>query len=237
MTAVAIYARYSSDRQRDASIEDQIRLCEERARREGWRIHRHYTDHGISVASLERPGIRALLQDAQAGVFQVILAEALDRLSRGQADIATIYERMAFAGIRIVTLTEGEIGALHVGLKGTMNSLFLKDLAEKTRRGLRGRIEAGRSGGGNSYGYDVVRRIGADGLAVRGERSINEEQAGIVRRIFAVYGAGKSPQAIAKQLNREGIPAPQGKPRGRARSMAIPIVALASSTTSSMSAV
>ena len=214
MIAVAIYARYSSDLQRDASIEDQIRLCEERARREGWRVHRHYTDHGISGASLERPGIRALLQDAQAGGFQVILAEALDRLSRGQADIATIYERMAFAGIRIVTLTEGEIGALHVGLKGTMNSIFLQDLAEKTRRGLRGRIEAGRSGGGNSFGYDVVRRIGGDGLPVRGERSINEEQARIIRRIFAEYAAGNSPQAIAKQLNREGIPGPSGKAWG-----------------------
>ena len=62
--------------------------------------------------------------------------------------------------MRIVTLAEGEISELHVGLKGTMNQLFLKDLADKTRRGLRGRVEAGQSGGGNCYGYDVVRRLG-----------------------------------------------------------------------------
>ncbi len=52
-----------------------------------------------------------------------------------------------------------------------MNQLFLKDLADKTRRGLRGRVEAGHSGGGNNYGYDVVRRLGDDGAwATTGSR-------------------------------------------------------------------
>ena len=59
--------------------------------------------------------------------------------------------------MKIVTLSEGEVTHLHVDLKGTMNALFLKDLADKTRRGLRGRVELGKSGGGNSYGYDVVK--------------------------------------------------------------------------------
>ena len=67
MTSAAIYARYSSDLQRDASIEDQIRLCKERAKREGWRVVNCYTDHAISGASLIRPGMQMLLQDAQAG--------------------------------------------------------------------------------------------------------------------------------------------------------------------------
>lgn len=65
--------------------------------------------------------------------------------------------RLRFAGVKLVTVAEGEISELHVSLKGTMNALFLKDLADKTRRGLRGRVEAGRSGGGLCYGYDVVR--------------------------------------------------------------------------------
>ena len=85
------------------------------------------------------------------------MAEALDRLSRDQEDIAGLYKRLCFAGVQILTLAEGEITDLHVGLKGTMNALFLKDLAQKTRRGLRGRVEQGRSGGGKAYGYDVVR--------------------------------------------------------------------------------
>jgi DNA invertase Pin-like site-specific DNA recombinase len=99
------------------------------------------------------------MRDALAGKFAIVLAEALDRLSRDQEDIAGVYKRLRFAGVSIITLSEGEIGDLHIGLKGTMNAIFLKDLADKTRRGLRGRVEVGKSGGGNSYGYDVVKRL------------------------------------------------------------------------------
>ncbi|MCR9152334.1 MAG: recombinase family protein [Rhodobacteraceae bacterium] len=136
--------------------------------------------------------------------------EALDRLSRDQADVAALYNRLSFSGVRIVTLAEGEISELHVGLKGTMNQIFLKDLAAKTRRGLRGRVEAGLSGGGNSYGYDVVRGLAQDGTPVTGERRINPEEAKIIRRIFSEFAEGHSPKAIAKRLNAERIPGPRG---------------------------
>ncbi|MBK8174834.1 MAG: recombinase family protein [Rhodospirillales bacterium] len=214
MTAVAIYARYSSDNQRDASIEDQIRLCQERAAKEGWRIHNCYTDHALSGASLMRPGIQMLMQDALGGRFEVIIAEALDRLSRDQEDIAGIYKRLRFAGVRIVTLSEGDVSDLHIGLKGTMNALYLKDLADKTRRGLRGRVEAGKSGGGLTYGYDVVKKFDASGEAIRGERTINAAQAAIVVRIFNDYASGRSPKAIVHQLNKEGVPCPCGQAWG-----------------------
>jgi site-specific DNA recombinase len=210
MKAVAIYARFSSDLQREASIEDQFRVCRERAEQEGWRIADCYSDHAMSGASMLRPGIQSLLQDAQSGKFEIVLAEAIDRLSRDQEGIAHIHKRLRFAGVQIVTLSEGEVSELHVGLKGTMGALFLKDLADKTRRGLRGRVVAGKSGGGNSYGYDVVRRLDSEGQPVRGERKINESQANVIRRIFNDYAAGTSPQAIAKQLNVEKIPCPSG---------------------------
>jgi DNA invertase Pin-like site-specific DNA recombinase len=100
-----------------------------------------------------RPGVQSLLQDAQRGKFDIVLAEALDRDSRDQADVATLFKHLRFAGVQIVTLAEGEISELHVGLKGTMNALFLKDLAAKTHRGLRGRVEKGKAGGGLCYGY------------------------------------------------------------------------------------
>jgi DNA invertase Pin-like site-specific DNA recombinase len=87
-------------------------------------------------ASLIRPGIQALLADAPRGMFDIVLAEALDRISRDQEDVAGFYKRLTFAGIKIVILSEGEITHLHVGLKGTMNALFIKDLADKTRRGI-----------------------------------------------------------------------------------------------------
>ena len=210
MPTVALYARYSSDNQRDASIEDQLRICRERAEREGWRILDSYCDRSISGASLIRPGIQALMADAQAHRFDIVLAESLDRISRDQEDIAGIYKRFSFAGVRMVTLSEGDISELHIGLKGTMGALYLKDLADKTRRGLRGRVEAGKSGGGNSYGYSVVRKRGPDGELVRGDREIDTAEAQIVRRIFTDYAAGKSPRAIAHELNAEDIAGPRG---------------------------
>jgi site-specific DNA recombinase len=208
---VALYARYSTDNQSVASIEDQFRICREHADRERWQIIDTYHDAAISGASvILRPGIQALLQDAQRGKFDIVLAEALDRVSRDQADVATLFKHLRFAGVQIVTLAEGEISELHVGLKGTMNALFLKDLAAKTHRGLRGRVEKGKAGGGLCYGYDVVKRIDSEGEPVRGERKINEAEAIVARRIFREFAAGKSPRAIATDLNRDGIPGPFG---------------------------
>ena len=87
----------------------------------------------------------------------MVLTESLDRLSRDQEHIARFHKEAKFADVRIVTLAEGEISELHVGLKGTMGALYLKDLADKTRRGLEGRVRQGRSGGGLCYGYRVIR--------------------------------------------------------------------------------
>jgi len=206
-----IYARYSSDNQREASIEDQMRLCKERIIREGWELVQVYRDAALSAASTMRPGYQALLEGAREAAFDVVVAEALDRLSRDQEDVAALFKRLKFAGIRFVTLAEGEISELHVGLKGTMNALFLKDLADKTRRGLRGRVAAGRSAGGLCYGYDVVRQLDANGEPQRGRRSINEAEAAVVRRIFALFAGGASPIAIAKRLNAEAVPGPEGR--------------------------
>lgn len=210
MTKAAIYARYSSSNQREASIEDQVRLCQERAAREGWRVTQVYTDHAISGASLIRPGIQALMSDAQSGKFNLVIAKSLDRISRDQEDIAGLYKHLTFAGVQIITLSEGPISELHIGLKGTMGAPYLKDLADKTRRGLRGRVEDGKSGGGNSYGYDVVKSFTDAGDPERGQRRINERQAAIVRQIFNDYAAGKSPKAIAHVLNKQKVPGPSG---------------------------
>jgi len=211
MTRAVIYARYSSDSQREASIEDQIRLCKAHVERQGWRLTTSYTDHAISGASPLRPGYQKLLEDARSGLFEVVVAEALDRLSRDQEHVASLFKQLSFADVRLVTLAEGEVGELHVGLKGTMNALFLKDLALKTHRGLEGRVRAGRSGGGLCYGYDVVRETDPAGNPVRGKRTINEGEAKVVRAIFRDVASGASPVAIAKSLNARGIPGPRGR--------------------------
>ena len=200
----ALYARYSSDQQREASIEDQLRGCRELAAREGWTIAGEYRDAAMSGASMSRDGVETLLRDAAR--YDVVVTESLDRLSRNQEHIAGIFNRLSFRGIRIVTLQEGQITELHVGLKGTMNALYLKDLADKTRRGLRGRVQAGKSGGGNCYGYRVVA-----GKSEAGEREIVPAEAAIVVRICQEYAAGISPKAIARKLNAEGIKGPRSE--------------------------
>jgi site-specific DNA recombinase len=206
----AIYARYSSEMQRDASVEDQVRLCRERICQEGWTLVQVYVDRAISGASTLRPGYQGILEGAREAEFDVVVAEGLDRLSRDQEDVAALFKRLTYAGIRLVTLAEGQVSELHVGLKGTMNALFLKDLADKVRRGLRGRVENGKSAGGNSYGYDVVKRFDARGEPVRGDRTINQAEAAVVRQIFVDYAAGVSPRQIALRLNEGRVSAPRG---------------------------
>ena len=90
---VALYARYSSDNQRDASIEDELRQCRERAARGGWNVVETYSDHAVSGATLIRSGIQSLLADAQAGRFDMVLSAALDRISRDQEDVVGIFKR------------------------------------------------------------------------------------------------------------------------------------------------
>src|SRR5207244_8069500 len=138
---------------------------------------------------------QSLMRGALNRRFDVVLAESLDRFSRDQEDTAGLFKRFTFAGVNIVTLAEGDITHLHVGLKGTMNALFLKDLAAKTHRGLRGRVEKGKAGGGLCYGYDVVKRTDSEGEPVRGERKINEAAGAVIRRIFREFAAGKSQRA------------------------------------------
>ncbi|RGP35143.1 recombinase family protein [Pseudotabrizicola alkalilacus] len=205
----AIYARYSTDMQSDASIDDQFRVCRRLIDRNGWTVIDSYSDAALSGASLLRPDYQRLLADARTGRFDVVVAEGLDRFSRDQEHIAAFYKQMSFHGIPIVTAAEGEISELHIGLKGTMSALFLKDLAQKTHRGLEGRVAAGLSAGGICYGYSVKRELRADGTVTTGERLIVPEEAATVLRIFNDYDAGLSARAIAAALNHEGVPSPR----------------------------
>ena len=206
---VAIYARYSSENQREASIEDQFRICREFARKQGWSIAGEYSDHAISGATLMRPGFQAMMAEALRGKVEVVLAEALNRFSRDQEDTAGLFKRQTFAGVGIVTLAEGDITFLHIGPKATMNAMFLKELADKTRRGLRGRVELGKAGGALCFGYRIVRTF-KDGVVSTGEREVVLKEADIIRRIFQDYIAGISPKQVAKDLNREGLRGPRG---------------------------
>lgn len=200
----AIYARFSSDKQTDKSIEDQIALCRAICEHEGLAVTAVYDDRAISGAStLNRLGWQRLMRDAKAGKFDVVVAEALDRISRDQEDLAGIHKRLRFAGVEIRTAQDGIAGDIHIGVKGLLGSLYLKDLAQKTRRGQAGVIRDGRHNGGRSYGYRPI-------LGKRGELEIDAAQATIVRQIFADYLDARSPRDIAAALNKKGVPGPRG---------------------------
>lgn len=207
---VIIYARYSSELQSAHSIDDQVALCRDRAAQEGWTVVDVFADYALSGATLERPGLQELVACARAGKADIVLTESLDRLSRDQEDIAGLYKRLTAWQVGIVTLSEGRINELHIGLKGTMNALFLKDLAAKSLRGQLGKARAGLAAGGIAYGYAVVKELDPNGDLVRGKRQIVSAQANVVRRIFKEFAAGVSTVAIAKGLNADGIPAPRG---------------------------
>jgi DNA invertase Pin-like site-specific DNA recombinase len=204
-----VYARYSSDLQREASIDDQLEVCRRLLDREGWQLTKVYADRAISGASRNRPEYQQLLADADRDRFDVVVCEALDRLGRKLTDIADLHDRLTFRGIKLFAVNTGEITQLHVGLLGTMSQLYLSDLRDKVRRGLLGRVLQGRLAGGLAYGYDVVEDDNPSGG--RGLRRINESEAATVRRIFEAFATGTAPRALAKILNAEGVPTRRSK--------------------------
>lgn len=214
-----IYARFSSALQNARSIEDQVALCRQRCKAEGWQVVEIFTDHAISgaagIGEASRPGLNALLARVEAGGIDQVLAEATDRIARHQGDAFAIRERITFAGARLFTLGDGEVTDITATFRGLMDAQFRRDLASKVKRGQVGTIGKGRSAGGMAYGYRKANRIDEDGNLVRGLREIDPEQARIVRRIFEEFAAGQSPRSIAAGLNEDGVPAP-GRGRKRA---------------------
>jgi site-specific DNA recombinase len=202
----AIYARFSDDKQNDRSIDDQIALCRAKAARDGLKVVSLFSDRAKSGASIHgRPGVGDLLTAAKARAFDVLIVEELDRLSRSQSDLASIYDRLTFVGIDILTVhTGGRADQIQVGIRGIVGALYLTDLAHKVRRGAAGNIREGKHAGGLAYGYDVT-------PGKPGEWTVNPAQAAIVRRIFAEYIAGERTPAIAAKLNGDGIKPPRGK--------------------------
>lgn len=211
MKKAVIYARFSDEMQNPLSVEDQIAVVSDMAKRQGYQIVGTYEDHGISGKSmLTRDGVQRLVRDASSGKFQVVLAESMSRVSRALADIAHLYQILQFNDVGFYTMAEGEVNLLAVGMKGTYNQVQLSDLALQVHRGQEMFFKRGKLNGGGVYGYDQVREFGSDGKPVTGERKINPVEAVVVNRIFREYIGGKSPKAIAKLLNAESIPSPRG---------------------------
>ncbi len=201
----AIYARFSTDLQNERSIEDQISLCRSYADREGLGVTHTYEDRARSGGSvMGRDGLLRLLDQARERSFDVVIVEALDRLSRDMEDLAGIHKRLSFLGIEIRAVHEGVVNTVLVGLRGLVGQLYREDNAHKVRRGQAGRVSKGLAGGGLTYGYAAV-------PGRSGERVIVDSEAQVVRRIFQEYVDGRTPREIAHNLNNDRVPPPRGR--------------------------
>ena len=220
----AIYARYSTDKQNPLSIADQVRKCREFAQAQGWEIaeqHVH-SDEAISGSTDGRFGLRRLLEAATSGTkpFDVVLVDDTSRLSRKLADSLRIFEQLSFAGVRLCFVSQGidtnsEQAEVLLATHGIVDSLYIRELAKKTHRGVEGKALQGLHTGGRCFGYRSVliedpTRTDSYGRprTVGVKLELHPEQAAIVRRIFADYVAGQSITTIAKKLNAESVPSP-----------------------------
>src|SRR5262249_56050783 len=111
-----------------------------------------YADFAASGSTVHRrPEFYRMLTDAEDHQFDIIIAEDIDRLARGEGDAPKLRQRLEFLGIEMHTCTDGHITKLHAGLKGLMSSLFLDNLIAHTKRGMAGVVRAGRHPLGQIY--------------------------------------------------------------------------------------
>jgi site-specific DNA recombinase len=218
----AVYARYSSDRQSPASIDDQIRKCREYAAARGWTVlDAHiYSDSAISGTTTKRGGLTRLLAAVEAKQFDTVLIDDTSRLSRQLADAIALADKLAFAGVRLIFVSQGidsasEQAEILVGVHGLVDSLYVRELAKKTFRGVEGKVLAHQHHGGRCFGYrsmpiedsqrkDQYGRALISGVHLR----VDEIQAKIVRKIFTMYASGLSIKAVARRMNHDGTASP-----------------------------
>jgi site-specific DNA recombinase len=212
----AIYARMSSDRQNPLSPADQIRKCKEFAEENGWEVlpSRIFIDDAMSGVGSDRPAFQRLLALALSPQrdFDVLLVDDTSRLSRSQPEVMSTVDKLVFIGIRVVFISQGidttsAQADVQITVHGLMDSMYVKELAKKTHRGLESRAIQGLHTGGVCYGYTSV-DVGDSGAK---RLVINEDEAKIVRRIFEMQASGVSLKKVAKKLNAELVPPPRSK--------------------------
>jgi DNA invertase Pin-like site-specific DNA recombinase len=220
----AIYARYSTDRQSETSIEDQVRRCRDYAERLGYEVVRVYSDAAISGTHADRPGLQQLLADATASrrpPFVAVIVETQSRLSRdllGKTEI--IYRDLARVGVRVLDTSgfdsTSETGEMQSAMFGIIDATYVKQVAKMTHRGMEGRALAGFWTGGRVYGYATINEPNPPNPEQpRKIPVIDLTEAEVVRRVFSMFVIEKrGMKSIADQLNRDGIGAPHDHGKG-----------------------
>jgi site-specific DNA recombinase len=171
-----------------------------------------YSDEAIAATSMAREGLQRLLAAASAidRAFDCILIDDTSRLTRKLADALNLYEKLTFAGVRLVAVSQGvdsesSQAELLIGVHGLIDAVYWRELAQKTHRGMQGLALRGLHTGGRCFGYSSARA--EDGSA---RLEINSEEAEIINRIFRLYAdSAYSMKRIAHTLNTEGALSPQ----------------------------
>ena len=208
---VAFYSRYSTSLQSYRSIEGQERLCAAYAEKQGWVEAGRYSDAERSGTTTRgRQGLFAMLAAADRGEFQALLMEDTDRASRDAADMHRIAKELEELDIVLCTVVGGVVGDIELAFKSVQHQQFIKQNAEKSKRGQELAVSQGRMSGSVAYGYRKVLAVDAKGDPINGLREKHPERAAIVERIHRDFDAGKSPFEICKALNAEGVPSPKG---------------------------
>ena len=199
MESIVIYARYSSDRQTEQSIEGQLRVCEEYAKRNNLKIIKCYIDRAMTGTNDNRPEFLQMIEDSKMKLFKYILVYKLDRFSRNKYDNAIYKHKLAQNGVRVISATEAisdtPEGLLLEGLLEMFAELYSKDLSEKVKRGMReSALKGNYFGGVLPYGY----------VAKNKKIVIDNEKAEIVKYIFQEYASGKTKKELVCELNKKG---------------------------------
>ena len=215
----AAYARVSSDRQNPLSPTDQVRKCREFADSNTLIIlEDHIYMDGDSGVGSDRPAFQRLLNIAlsQGRPFDTILVDDTSRLSRSQWESMRTIERLKFAGVRVIFISQGidtdsEQSDVQMTVHGLVDSLYVKELAKKTHRGLESCALLGLHTGGRCYGFSTV----AVGEGESRRLVINKTEAAVVKEIFEMSVTGQSLKKIAKCLNAKCVSPPRSKSSNR----------------------
>jgi site-specific DNA recombinase len=201
-----LYARYSTDKQKVESLDDQFHVCERVAAREGFVIVDRFGDREISGGTAERPAYQAMLTAAREGKFDVIVVEDISRLTRNRAEFGPRSAELEDLKVNMVTAvgddTRRDGWGLTVQIKLAMAEHGRREASYRTRRGQEGLARSKKPTGGRAFGFIAAK----DGTT--GQVEIHVEHAANVRRVFEMYADGMSPRSIANQLNTEGVPSP-----------------------------
>ena len=209
---VAFYSRYSTDRQKQTSIEGQERLCAAYSAEQKWLESKRFSDAERSgTTTMGRAGLFEMLAAAERGEFDVLLVEDIDRTSRDAADMHQIAKDLDELDIVICTVVSGVVTDIELAFKAVQNKEFIKQTVFKSKRGQELAVSQGRMSGSIPYGYRKVHKLDAKGQPINGLREIDPKRGSIVARIHNEFDAGRTTFEICASLNAEGVPGPKGK--------------------------